>query len=85
MVTKWHHQDDPIRPRDLLIALDVKNKELSGSIGHVGIIKKGNLKTDIYRDLIILLARTDLKLPEIADALGVPTRTLRHHLRKMFS
>ena len=85
MVSKWHHRDDPPRVNDLLGHLRVAEQELSGKIELTqNLLTENDLKSILYRDLLIFLARKSCTLHEISKIVGVPVRTLRHQLRRMF-
>lgn len=85
MVSKWHHIDDPVRPKDLLKHLKVKDQRVITSLDFNSLnLDIGNLKYNIYKDLIIFLAGKYDNTGDVARILGVPRRTLVHQLRKIF-
>jgi len=85
MISKWHHIDEPIRPKDLLKYLDVKNQKRKTQLDFSELnFGSSNIKADIYRDLIIFLASKGMDTGEVAQAIGIPRRTLVHQLRKIF-
>jgi len=87
MVTNWHRQDDPdiINVHDLLKHKKVAQQKLSENFKiDLFLDSYDNLKEEIYRNLIIMLAKEGMNTREISKTLNVPVRTLTYHINKLF-